>query len=64
VSATRVIEAVDVLKDGDLSGPMDLPGMPPDQFGLDGFEVCFHRSIVTAITFAAHALPVSACLHA
>jgi len=33
-----VIEAVDILEDGDFSGAAYLPRVPPDQFGLDGLE--------------------------
>jgi len=38
VSAARVIEAVYVFEDRHLGLAPCLPGMPPDQFGLDGFE--------------------------
>jgi hypothetical protein len=35
--AARVIEAVDVLKDGGFCLAAGFPGPAPDQFGLDGF---------------------------
>ncbi len=36
--SARVIEAVDVLKDGGFGLAAGLPCPAPDQFGLDGFE--------------------------
>ena len=50
----RIIEAVDILEDGDLSGHACLPRVPPDQFCLDGFEEGFHHGIVVAVALAAH----------
>jgi hypothetical protein len=49
VSAARVVEAVDVFKDGDLYHSACLLGMPPDQFRFDGFEEGFHGSIEAPI---------------
>jgi hypothetical protein len=49
VSAARVIEAVDVFKNGDFNGPASLPGMSPDQFRFDGFEEGFHRRVEAPI---------------
>ena len=67
MSAARVIETVDVFKDGDFNIPAGLPCVPPDQFGLalhdsrmrafdesDGFEEGFHGRIIIAISLAAH----------
>ena len=50
----RVIEAVDVLKDGCLSLATRFPRPAPDQLGLDGFEESFDGGIVVAVAFAAH----------
>ena len=52
--AARVIEAIDVFEDSNLGSPSRLPGMPPDQLRLDGFEEGLHRSIIIAISLAAH----------
>ena len=38
MSATGVVEPVDVLEDGSLSLAPRLPVLPPDEFGLQGFE--------------------------
>ena len=54
MSAARIVEAVDVLKDGYLSLPSRLPRMLPDQFNLDGFEEGFDDSVIITITLAAH----------
>ena len=52
--AARVIEAVDVLKDGRLSLAAGLPSASPDQLRLDGFEEGLDSSVVIAIALAAH----------
>ena len=54
MSTAWVIEAVDVFEDSNIHIPSSLPGLPPDQFGLDGFEEGFHCGVVIAITFATH----------
>jgi len=78
MSAAWIIEAVNVLEDGDFNGPSCLPGISPNQLGFDGFEEGFHHGVIhcltvvcplqtmrrITITLATHALPGSACLHA
>jgi hypothetical protein len=54
MSTTRVIEAINVLKDCDLNRSTCLPGIPPDHLYPDGFEESFHRSIVITISLATH----------
>ena len=63
MTAAWVIEAVDVLEDGRFGLPTGFPGSPPDQLGLDRFEERLHCGIVIAVSFAAHPLPGSGCLH-
>ena len=50
MSATGVLEPVDVLEDGSLSLAPRWPVLPPDEFGLQGFEERLDRGIVVAIT--------------
>jgi hypothetical protein len=57
VFAARVVEAVDVLKEGDLDFATGLPIPSPDQFCLQGFEEAFDGGIVVAIALAAHRNP-------
>ncbi len=38
MTASRVIESIDVFEDGHLQFAPCLSGMPPDQFSLDGLE--------------------------
>ncbi|KPP90342.1 MAG: hypothetical protein HLUCCA05_13925 [Roseibaca calidilacus] len=54
MSASRVIEAVDVLKDGGFGLSTRFPSAPPDQFGLDGLEEGFDCGVVVAIPFPTH----------
>jgi len=54
MAASRIVEAVDVFKDCHLGLPAGVPRIPPDQFGLDGFEERLNGGIVVTITFAAH----------
>jgi hypothetical protein len=54
VSAARVIEAIDVFEDGNLSGPAGLARMPPDQLRLDGLEEGFDGRVIIVFTFPAH----------
>ena len=39
MTATWVVEAVDVFKEGDFDVVAGLPATAPDQFGLEGFEL-------------------------
>lgn len=50
----RVIEAVDVLKDGGLGLSMRFPCAPPNQLGLDRLEEGFDCGVIVAIPFPTH----------
>ena len=52
--SARVIEAVDVLKDGGFGLAAGFPCPAPDQLGLDGFEERLDNGIVIAIALATH----------
>ncbi len=52
--SARVIEAVDVLKDGGFGLAAGFPRPAPDQLGLDGFEERLDNGIVIAIALATH----------
>jgi hypothetical protein len=54
MASSCVLELVDVLNDGTLPLPSYWPFLPPDQFRLPAFEEGFERSVVIAITLAAH----------
>ena len=54
MSATMIVEAVNVFKDSQFSSTTCVPRMLPDQFSLDGFKESLDDSIVLAIPFAAH----------
>lgn len=49
-----VVEAIDVLKDSGFCLTPRRPALPPDEFGLQGFEERLDGRIVVAIAFAAH----------
>ena len=50
----RVVEAVDVSKDGHLRLPARFPCIAPDQFRFDGFEECLNGCVILTISFATH----------
>lgn len=50
----RVIEAVDVLKDGGFGLSTRFLSAPPDQLGLDGLEEGFDCGVIVAIPFPTH----------
>ena len=52
MSAAGVVEPVDVLKDGGFCLTPRRPALPPDEFGLQGFEEGFDGRIVVAISLA------------
>lgn len=54
MQTARVIEAIDVLKDGGFGLPMHFPRAPADQFNLDGLEKCFDCGVIVAISFSTH----------
>ena len=54
MSAAWVIEAVDVLEDGDFGLATGFPRPAPDQLSLDGLEEGLNGGVVIAIAFAAH----------
>jgi hypothetical protein len=54
VSASGVIENVDVFQEGDFHFPTGLPISTPDQFGLEGFEKALDGRVVIAIALATH----------
>jgi hypothetical protein len=54
MSATRVVEPIDVLEYRRLGLTPSMPFLPPDQFRLQRFEERLGRRIVGTIAFAAH----------
>ena len=54
MTAARVVEAVDVFKDGHLRLPAGFPCIAPDQFRFDGFEECLDGCVIITISFATH----------
>jgi hypothetical protein len=54
MSAAGVLESVDVLKNGSFRLTSRWPALPPDEFGLQGFEECLDRGIVVTISLTAH----------
>ena len=54
MSATRVVEPIDVLEYRRLGLTPSMPFLPPDQFRLQRFEERLDRRIVVTITLAAH----------
>jgi hypothetical protein len=57
VTASRVIEPIDVFEDRHLSLSAGVPGVSPDQLCLDGFEERFNGGVVIAISLATHGCP-------
>lgn len=60
--AAVVVEAFDVLKEGIADLVARCPCVPPDQFGLEGFEEGLVGRIVVTVAVAAHPCPASVCL--
>ena len=54
MSASSVVEAVDVFEERLCYLLARLPRVTPDEFGLQCFEEGFNSGIIIAITFAAH----------
>lgn len=52
--ASRIVEAIDVFKDGDLCVATRAPGALPEQLGLDRLEEGFHRCVIVAVAGSAH----------
>ena len=52
--AAGIVEAIAVLEEGIADLAAGGPRVPPDQFGLEGFEEGFDGSIVVAVSFAVH----------
>jgi hypothetical protein len=52
--AARVIEAVDLLKNGVFGLAAGFPCPAPDQFGLNGLEERLDNGVVITISLAAH----------
>ena len=52
MSAARVVEAVDVFKEGDFDVAAGLPVSAPEQFGLEGFEEALDGRVIIAISLA------------
>ena len=52
MSATWIVEAVDVVEDRHLSLPAGVPRVSPDQLCFDRFEERLNRSVVIAIAFS------------
>lgn len=52
--AAGIVETVDVLEEGIADLAARYPGVPPDQFRLEGFEEGFGSSIVVAVSSPAH----------
>ena len=60
--AARVIEAIDVFEDSNFSDSAGLPGVPPDQLCLEGFEEGFHGGIEAPIFVNMAFLVFLACI--
>ena len=54
MSASWIIEAIDVFEDGYLGVATRPPGLPPQQLSLDRLEEGFDRCVVVAIPSSAH----------
>ena len=54
MAAAGVGESVDVLKNGGFCLTSRWPALPPDEFGLQGFEEGLDSGVVVAIALAAH----------
>ena len=54
MTATRIVEPIDILEDRAFCLTTCVPFVAPDQLSLDGFEERFNHRIVVAIAFAAH----------
>ncbi len=54
MTASRIIEAIDVFEDSHFSLPAGFPCVSPDQLRLDGFEEGFNGGIIIAIALTAH----------
>jgi hypothetical protein len=54
VPAAGIVEAVDVLEEGNFDLSAGEPVSAPDQFGLEGFEEAFDGRVVITISLAAH----------
>ncbi len=52
--ASRILEAIDVFQDGDLSVATCVPGALPQQLSLDRLEEGFYRCVVVAVAGSAH----------
>jgi len=52
--ASRIVEAIYVFKDGDLSVATCAPGALPQQLSLDRLEEGFHRCVIVAVARSAH----------
>lgn len=53
----RIVEAIDVLEDGQFCFPAGWPRPPSDQLGLDRPEERLDSGVVIAIAFARHGHP-------
>ena len=54
MAMTRIVEAIDVFKDGDLGLPSRFPRPPPDELSLDGLEERLDSGLGVTIALAAH----------
>ena len=54
MAPARVVEAVDVFKYCKFDIPTRVPGISPDQLGLEGFEAAFDSRVVKAISLTVH----------
>jgi hypothetical protein len=54
MASARIVEAVDVLKEGCVDLSSGVPGVAPDEFSLHRLEECFDCSVVLAIALATH----------
>ena len=59
MTATRIVEAIDVLEDGQLCISAFVPWPPPDQLCLDRLEEGLDSGVVIAVALAAHRYPES-----
>ena len=54
MSPSRIVEAIDVLEDGQLGVSARLPRPAPDHLGLDGLEEGLDSGVVIAVALTAH----------
>ena len=54
MTTPRIVEAVDVLEEGQLGIAAGRPRPAPDEFGLEGLEEGLDGGVVVTVSLAAH----------